>query len=101
MTNTHDKAFAIYLKFIDINTNSYEPVIYNENTPYCKWDNPSTFSGANGNFKTVNFCDYIDFAGLVNSGNADLQLQMFIAGDNPMIVDNFRFKLGFTRINLI
>ena len=101
MTNTDDKAFAIYLNFIDSNNIIYEPVIYNEKTPYCKWDNPSTFSGANGNFKTVNFCDYIDFANLVNSNNATLQLQMFIAGDNAMDVTNYRFKLGFTRINLI
>ena len=100
MTNTNDKGFAIYLSFLDVNSNLYEPFLYNQLTPFCKWDNGATFSGANSNFKTVNFCDWISFAGLVGSFDSNIRLQMNIAGDNPMNC-KYRFKLGFTRIERV
>lgn len=100
MTNTNDKGFAIYLSFLDNNANLYEPFLYNQLTPFCKWDNAATFSGANSSFKTVNFCDWISFAGLVGSFDSNVRLQMNIAGDNPMNC-KYRFKLGFTRIERV
>lgn len=100
MTNTNDKGFAIYLSFLDVNSNLYEPYLYNQLTPYCKWDNGATFSGANNSFKTVNFCDWVSFGGLVGSFDSTLRLQMNIAGDSPMNC-NYRFKLGFTRIDRV
>ena len=99
--NSGDKGFAIYLSFLDTNGNLYEPFLYNQLTPFCKWDNPSTFSGALSQFKSINFCDRIDLGGLQGSKDSNLILQMNIAGDNEFLNVEFKFKLGFTRINRI
>ena len=99
--NAGDKGFAIYLSFIDNNANLYEPFLYNNLTPYCKWDNPPTFNGAFTQFKSINFCDYIDFTGLVGSNDSNIRLQMNIAGDSQFLNVAFKFKLGFTRIQSI
>lgn len=99
--NAGDKGFAIYISFLDSNSNLYEPFLYNSSTPFCKWDNAPSFSGANSQFKSINWCDYVDFAGLVNSNDSNLQLQMYVAGDSPFLNVDFKFKLGFTRIQRI
>ena len=99
--NAGDKGFAIYLSFLDTNGNLYEPFLYNQLTPFCKWDNPPTFSGAFSQFKSINFCDRIDLGGLQGSNDSNLRLQMNIAGDNVFLNVDFKFKLGFTRINRI
>ena len=99
--NAGDKGFAIYLSFIDNNANLYEPFLYNNLTPYCKWDNPPTFNGAFTQFKSINFCDYVDFSALVGSNDSNIRMQMYIAGDNPFLNVEFKFKLGFTRIQRV
>ena len=96
-----DKGFAIYLSFLDTNGNLYEPFLYNQLTPFCKWDNPPTFSGAFSQFKSINFCDRIELGGLQGSNDSNLRLQMNIAGNNAFLNVDFKFKLGFTRINRI
>jgi hypothetical protein len=96
-----DKGFAIYLSFLDVNANTYEPRIYKQLTPFCRWDNPAGFSiGPNSDFKSINFADTIDLGGLVNSFDSNLRLQMNIAGDSSMSCE-FELKLGFTRTNRI
>ena len=99
--NAGDKGFAIYLLFLDGNGNPYDPFLYNQQTPFCKWDNPPTFVGANSQFKSINWCDYVDFGGLVGSNNSNITLEMYIAGDNVFNNVDFKFKLGFTRIQRI
>ena len=99
--NAGDKGFAIYLSFLDSNSNLYEPFLYNQQTPYCKWDNPPTFNGAFTQFKSINFCDYVDFNGLIGSNNSNITLEMYIAGDNVFNNVDFKFKLGFTRIQRV
>lgn len=99
--NAGDKGFAIYLSFINNNGDLIESFLYNQLTPYCKWDNPPTFNGANGRFKSINFCDFIDFAALVGSNDSKIRLQMNIAGDNQFLDVEYKFKLGFTRIQRI
>ena len=104
--NAGDKGFAIYLSFLDSNGNLYEPFLYNNLTPYCKWDNAPGFNGAFpytqfNQFKSINFCDYIDFGGLVGSNDSNIRLQMNIAGDNVFNNVDFKFKLGFTRIQRV
>ena len=99
--NAGDKGFAIYLSFLDSNGNPYDPFLYNQQTPYCKWDNPPGFNGTNSQFKSINWCDYVDFAGLVGSNNSNITLEMYIAGDNVFNNVDFKFKLGFTRIQRV
>ena len=103
--NAGDKGFAIYLSFLDSNSYPYEPFLYNSQTPYCKWDNAPTFINPNppnySQFKSINFCDYIDFGGLAGSFDSNIQLQMNIAGDSPFNNVDFKFKLGFTRIQRV
>jgi uncharacterized protein (DUF2345 family) len=96
-----DKGFAIYLSFLDSNSNLYEPFLYNQLTPYCKFDNHSSFSNHYSQFKSINFCDYIDFGGLAGSLDSNIRLQMNIAGDNQYNNVDFKFKLGFTRIQRV
>ena len=96
-----DKGFAIYLSFLDSTLTTIESVLYNKSTPYCKWDNPPSFSGENSRFKSINFCDYIDFAQLVGSNDSRIRLQMNIAGDVTFTDVRYKFKLGFTRINVL
>jgi hypothetical protein len=100
--NAGDKGFAIYLSFLDNNNNPYEPFLYNQLTPYCKLDNHSSFSNQSCNqFKSIHFCDYIDFGGLAGSFDSNIRLQMNIAGDNQYNNIEFKFKLGFTRIQRV
>lgn len=99
--NANDKGFAIYLSFVDNASNVYQSFLYNSGTPFCKWDNAPTFVGSNAQFKSINFCDYIDFGGLVSSNDSILQLQMNIAGDVVFNNVDFKIKLGFTRIQRI
>jgi uncharacterized protein (DUF2345 family) len=103
--NAGDKGFACYLSFIDNNSNLYEPFLYNSQTPYCKLDNHSSFTNQNSpnysQFKSIHFCDYIDFGILEGSFDSNIRLQMFIAGDNQFNNVDFNFKLGFTRIHRV
>lgn len=99
--NAGDKGFAIYLSFLDNIGNLYEPIIYNSTTPFCKWDMPPTYAGTLGQFKSVNFCDRIDLGALQNSNDSNLLLQMNIAGDLPFNFVDFKFKVGFSRVNRI
>lgn len=99
--NADDKGFAIYVSFIDSNSNVYEPFLYNNQTPFCKWDNAPTFTGTFSQFKSINWCDYVDLNGLVGSNDSNIKLQMYIAADNIFNNVEFKLKLGFTRIQRI
>ena len=92
--NAGDKGFAIYLLFLDSGGNPYDPFLYNQQTPFCKWDNPPTFVGANSQFKSINWCDYVDFNGLIGSNDSNITLEMYIAGDNAFNNVDFKIKLG-------
>ena len=99
--NAGDKGFAIYLLFLDSGGNTYDTFLYNQQTPFCKWDNPPTFVGANSQFKSINWCDYVDFNGLIGSNDSNITLEMYIAGDNVFNNVDFKIKLGFTRIQRV
>jgi len=101
MTYNSDKGYAIYFELWDSNSNVYSPFLYNQLTPFCRWNNPAGFSnGTYSSFSSVNWCDYVDLGGMAGTFDGNLTLHLFIAGDNPFTSD-FKLKLGFTRINRI
>jgi hypothetical protein len=101
MANNADKAFATHMFFRDSALNIYSPFLYNDLAPFCKWDNPSTFNPvAGGPIKSINYCDYVDFGGMSGLGDSNVELLLYIAGDNPMNCD-FKLKVGLTRINRV
>jgi hypothetical protein len=100
--NMSDNGFAIYIDFVDQNSNTYTPYLYNLSTPFCRWSNRSTWSGATNELQSINWTDIIDFAGLsgTTGSNLPLVVNMYIAGDGA-ISATFNWKLGLTRTNLI
>jgi hypothetical protein len=99
--NSSDKALAYYIDFQDQNGSFYTPYIFDATTPFCYWNNSSTWtaSGSNQEFIPYSWSDYVDFSGLVTtgSGNLPLKLNLYIGSDNPR---DFTFKLlcSFTRM---
>lgn len=98
-SNLDDKGFAIYLLFVDGLGNTYTPFLYNSNTPFCRYALGAGYGGGGAPpYMSINWCDYVDFNQMVGTGNSDITVQMWVAGDDPISGD-FRMKLGFTRIN--
>jgi hypothetical protein len=101
MSDNGDKGFAMYFELWDSNSNVYSPFLYNQLTPFCRWNNSAGFSnGTYSNFSSVNWCDYVDLGGLAGTFDGNLTLHLYVAGNNPFSSE-FKLKLGFTRINRI
>ena len=102
--NSTDKALAYYIDFNDQSSTIYTPFLFDANTPYCKHNNNSTWTGSGSlsEFQSHTWTDYIDFSGLATtgSGNLPLKLNLFIATDNPKDF-TFKFVCSLTRTNLL
>jgi hypothetical protein len=101
MSDNSDKGFAMCFELWDSNSNIYSPFLYNQLTPFCRWNNSSQWSnGSFNNFSSVNWCDYVDLGAMAGTFDSNLTLHLFVAGNNPFTAD-FKMKMGLTRINRI
>lgn len=101
MSSNSDKGFAMCFELWDSNSNVYSSFLYNQLQPFCRWNNPATWTnGTYNNFSSVNWCDYVDLGGMAGTFDGNLTLHLFVAGDNPFTAD-FKMKMGLTRINRI
>ena len=102
-SNLGDKGLALFIVFQDQASTFYLPFNYNPDTPYAKWQNPSTYSSPSYNqFQNFNWSDLIDLSGLsgTGSGNVPLIMTLSFAGDSGFSC-NFHMTCSLTRTNLI
>jgi hypothetical protein len=101
MSSNSDKGFAMFFELWDSSSNVYKPFLYNNDTPFCRWNNGATWTnGIVSNFSSVNWCDYVDLNGMAGTFDGNLTLHLYVAGDNPFSSE-FKLKFGLTRINRI
>ncbi|MGL5965560.1 MAG: hypothetical protein ACRCZ2_14375 [Fusobacteriaceae bacterium] len=101
MSNNSNKAFAMCFELWDSNSNVYSSFLYNQQQPFCRWNNPAAWTnGTYTNFSSVNWCDYIDLGGMAGTFDGNLTLHLFVAGNNPF-TSEFKLKFGLTRINRV
>ena len=102
-SNLGDKGLALFIVFQDQASTYYLPFNYNPDTPYAKWQNPSTYTSPSyGGFQNFNWTDLIDLSGLsgTGSGNVPLIMTLAFAGDSGFSC-NFHMTCTLTRTNLI
>ena len=95
-----DKGFASYIDFEDQGTNIYTPFLFNATTPFARFFNSSSYNQASPSLFSWGWSDFVDFAGLENtgSGNLPLKVNLYVAGDSALNGD-FKWKVSLTRTN--
>ena len=95
-----DKGFASYIEFTDQATTTYSPFLFNSSTPFARFFNNSSYNQASPSLFSWGWSDFVDFAGLENTGigNMPLKVNLYVAGDNALNGD-FKWKVSLTRTN--
>lgn len=102
--NNSDKALAYYIILEDQASQLYTPVLITPQTPFCRHNNNSTWTGAGSlsEFQPFSWTDLVDLQGISGSFSSllPLRFKVYFAADNPK---NFQFsyKLGLTKTNNI
>lgn len=97
MTNPSDKALAMYFEFIDTNGAVYTPFVFNQQTPFTRHSNASTYSDTSFDMITFTWTDYVDFSGI---NATDLNFSLWWYGDLDNVA-KFDAVVSLTRTNLI
>jgi hypothetical protein len=97
MTNPLDKALAMYFEFIDTNGAVYTPFVFNQQTPFTRHSNASTYSDTSFDMITFTWTDYVDFSGI---NATDLNFSLWWYGDLDNVA-KFDAVVSLTRTNLI
>ena len=84
MTNQTDKAYAMYLEFVDNNSTSYTGICFNQNTPFTTHRNSSTYTATVSDCQNYCWSDHIDFSG---SSGGSFSVHLWRYADNPMSCD--------------
>jgi len=95
--NQTDKAYAMYLEFVDNNNNSFQSFCFNFNTPFTTHKNHSTYSATSNSIENYCYTDHIDFNGSTG-GPFDIRLWRY--GDNNYSCD-FNAILTLSKTNLV
>jgi hypothetical protein len=102
-TNLGDKGLGMYIDFLDTNSNVYQPITYNLDTPYAVYQTASSYtSPTQTSFQNFNWSDLIDLSALpsVGVGSVPLTFRLWVGADNNFST-NFRMCLTLTRTNLL
>lgn len=97
MTNPLDKALAMYFEFIDTNGAVYTPFVFNQQRPFTRHSNASTYSDTSFDMITFTWTDYVDFSGI---NATDLNFSLWWYGDLDNVA-KFDAVVSLTRTNLI
>lgn len=92
-----DKGLALYFELFDNNAIPYTPFLYNQNTPFTRHSNGSTYSATASDMLTFTWTDYIAFN---NSVDTSLTFSLWWYGDQNNSPD-FEAVLSLTRTNLV
>ena len=95
--NQIDKAYAMYIEFIDNNSNSFQSFCFNLTTPFTTHKNNSTYSATSTAIENYCLTDYIDFAG---SSGGPFIIRLWRYGDNNYSCD-FNAVLTLSKTNLV
>lgn len=98
MTNTEDKAMAMYFILDDQVPSTYTPFLYNLSTPYTRHSNTSSYSNTATAMQSYNWSDYVDLTGVNGSVPLEFRLNWFL--DNTCTCD-YDMLISFTRTNMI
>jgi hypothetical protein len=100
MSNQSDKGYAMYIEIRDGSGSGtdYQGFLFNQNTPYTTWKNPSTYSSA-----TVSSCEnyvYTDYYDLSGAYGSPLDIRLWRYADNPCSCD-FAWLFTLSKNNLV
>lgn len=99
--NSSDKFMAYYIIFEDPNGNPISPLLINNQTPFCRHNNNSTWNGGGlSEFQPFSWTDLVDFSGFVGTQSSQLRFKVYFAADNPKNF-NFSYKVGLTKTTRI
>ena len=102
--NNSDKALAYYIILEDQASQLYTPVLITPETPFCRHNNNSTWSGGGSltEFQPFSWTDLVDLQGISGSFSSllPLRFKVYFAADNPKNF-HFSYKLGLTKTNNI
>lgn len=95
--NQTDKAYAMYLEFVDSNSNAFQSFCFNYNTPFTTHKNNSTYSATSNSIENYCYTDHIDFTG---SSGGPFDIRLWRYGDNNYNCD-FNAILTLSKTNLV
>ena len=95
--NQTDKAYAMYLEFVDSNSNAFQSFCFNLNTPFTTHKNNSTYSATSNSIENYCYTDHIDFTG---SSGGPFDIRLWRYGDNNYNCD-FNAILTLSKTNLV
>jgi hypothetical protein len=102
--NSSDKGLAYYITFEDQGGNPYDPYFITPDTPFCRHNNNSTWTGGYSltEFQPFSWTDLVDFSGLYGTGSSSLPLRfkVYFAADNSKNF-NFTYHVGLTKTTRI
>lgn len=95
--NQTDRAYAMYLEFVDNNSNAFQSFCFNYNTPFTTHKNNSTYSATSNAVENYCYTDHIDFTG---SSGGPFDIRLWRYGDNNYTCD-FNAILTLSKTNLV
>jgi hypothetical protein len=97
MTTQSDKAYAMYVVFLDNVGNPFQTWLFNNNTPYTTYKNSSSYGNTSSQIENFVYTDYVDFSGATGS---PITIQLWRFGDNNCQTD-FNWLLTLSKTNLV
>jgi hypothetical protein len=97
MSPQSDKAYAMYLYFIDADGNEFTPTLFNLTTPYTTTKNASSYSATESALENFVLTDYISFQRFRRS---PLYIYFYRYGDSACTT-KFYWSLSLSRTNLV
>jgi hypothetical protein len=98
MSPQTDKAFAMYLEFIDSTGNPFSGFSFNYSYPFTTRKNNSTYTFTSNNSENFCWTDHIDFSSGTSGGPFTINLHRY--ADNPMSGE-FNAIISLSKTNLV
>jgi len=95
--NPNDSSLAMYIDFLDGNSNVYAATIVNSQYPFTRHLQPSTNNIAQTEMQIFTWTDTIDLTTLINQ-SLPLVIRLWISSDNSFD-SRFNWKVGLMRTN--
>jgi hypothetical protein len=97
MTTQSDKAYGMYVVFLDSASNPFQTWLFNNNTPYTTYKNSSSYGNTSSQIENFVYTDYVDFSG---ASGSPITIQLWRYGDNTCQTD-FNWLLTLSKTNLV
>jgi len=97
MTTQSDKAYAMYIIFLDNVGTPFQTWAFNNSTPYTTYKNSSSYGNTSSQIENFVYTDYVDFTG---ASGGPITIQLWRYGDNTCQTD-FNWLLTLSKTNLV